>query len=368
MQDCFKIAPIVYCVKDSYVITVPVTRATVMWVSVDGECRYDDACGVLRSDVSLHKMTVPKALLDGAGKYTVCWRYVEERKPYFPKVSGVYCAEFEFCPASGERVNVYQIADAHGDVVNTVAAAKRFESEHGKIDLLVLNGDIVDHSGSVENFDAIHKISAEISGGRIPVVCTRGNHDLRGVCAEKLTAYIPTHNGKTYYTFRQGNVWGLVLDCAEDKNDDHAEYGFCNCCSAYRREQTEFLKSVVDNADREYAAIGVKHRIVIAHNPFTMKFPEPFNIEEELYAEWVDLLNKNVKPTLLLSGHKHYAKVVNPGDADDGYGQSFPTVIGSVKDHKTGYFAGCGLVLDREQISVVVTDREKTVSCHELNM
>ena len=366
MQDCLKTCPIVYCVGESYVITVPVVRASVMWARVGEECYYDDACGVLRSDVRLHKMTVSKDALDKEGKYTVCWREVAERKPYFPKVSEVYEAEFSFSPATRRRINVYHIADAHGDTVRTVAAARCFEREYGAIDLLVLNGDIVDHSGSVENFDAIHKISAEISGGRIPVVCTRGNHDLRGACAEKLTDYIATDGGKTYYTFRQGEIWGMVLDCAEDKDDDHAEYGYCNCCSAYRREQIAFMKRVIANAGAEYGADGVKYRLVIAHNPFTMKFPEPFNIEEELYGDWVRLLNESVKPTLLLSGHKHYAKVVNPGDADDGYGQSFPTVIGSVKDHKTGYFAGCGLVLDGEQINVVMTDREKTLSQEQL--
>ena len=368
MNKCIKTSPIVYCIGDSYVIAVPVTRPTVMWVSVGDECYYDHSNGVLRSDVTVHRITVPSGELDKWGKYTVCLREVIERKPYFSNVSDVCEEEFAFSPVPRGRINVYHIADAHGDTVNTVDSAKCFERKVGKIDLLVLNGDIIDHSGNEENFGAIHEIAAQISGGNIPVLCVRGNHDLRGLCAEKLEAYIPTRSGNTYYTFRLGEIWGIVLDCAEDKNDDHPEYGNCNCCHAFRSEQTAFIESVINNAACEYAAEGVKYRIVIAHNPFTMKFVEPFNIEEPLYEKWVRLLNESIKPMLLLSGHKHCFEVVRPGEEEDGYGQSFPTVIGSIKDHKTGYFAGCGLVLDDGKINLIVTDGDKVVSTEEINI
>lgn len=366
MKD-LKWTPIVYAVGDKYIVTVPVDVPTVMWVKVGEECYYDHSNGVLRSDVTLHKMTVPQDELDREARYTLCWREVIERKPYFSDVSEIFEQSFEFTPVKRGRVNVYHIADAHGDTVNTVASARRFEAEYGKIDLLVLNGDIVDHSGDVKNFSAIHKISADVSGGKIPVLCVRGNHDLRGICAEKLSDYIPTaEGGKTYYTFRLGGVWGLVLDCAEDKNDDHPEYGNCNCCHAFRREQTKFIENVIENSEREYRAEGVEHRLVIAHNPFTRRYESPFNIEEELYAYWVKLIGDEIKPELLLSGHLHSASVTFSGDAADGYGQKFPTVVGSIKDHKTGYVAGCGLILDKNHVTAAIVDNDTVVDVYEL--
>ena len=360
MENFLRTSPIVYCVGEKYVITVPVLKPTLAWVRVGDKEFYDHSCGILRSDVTVHKIEVPQAVLDREGGYTVCLREVLERKPYFPKVGEVMTADFDFCPVKGGRVSMYHVADAHGDTVHTVGACRRFEEQYGKIDLLVLNGDIIDHSGRVENFDAIHTIAAEISGGRIPVICSRGNHDLRGACAEKLADYMPNAEGKTYYTFRVGGVWGLVLDCAEDKNDDHAEYGSCNVCHSFRLEETEFLRRVAQGG--EYDACGAEHKIVIAHNPFTMKFPEPFNIEEELYGEWVDVLNTAVKPDMLISGHKHYFKVIKSGDPEDAYGQSFPTVIASVKDHKTCYFAGTGIIFDGKTAKIVVTDEKGVVS------
>ncbi len=368
MSNCFKSLPIVYSVGERYIITVPVNVPVVMWVKVGDECYYDDANGVLRSDVTVHKMTVPAYELDAAGKYTVCYREIIERKPYFSDLTDVFEAEFKFSPIGDGKINIYNIADAHGDVIHTVAAAKRFEREYGAINMLILNGDIVDHSGNVENFGAIHQIAADISGGNIPVIYSRGNHDLRGICAEKLEYYTPcADGGTTYYTFRLGRVWGLVLDCAEDKNDDHPEYGNCNCCHAFRRRETKFIESVIASAEREYAADGVEYRLVIAHTPFTMSFTEPFDIEKELYAEWVRLLNDNIKPDMLISGHTHSAKVIRHGEADDAYGQNFSTVIGSVKDRK-GYFAGCGIVLDGHIAHVVVNDEDNVVLKDEINI
>ncbi len=365
MSNCFKMSPIVYSVGNNYIIAVPVNAPTLMWVKIGDECYYDHSNGILRSDVTVHKMTVPSEKLDASGKYTVCYREVMERKPYFSQVSDVYESQFEFSPVKDGRINIYHIADAHGDVMHTVAAAKCFASEYGAIDLLILNGDIVDHSGTIENFNAIHQISSDISGGSIPVICSRGNHDLRGVCAEKLEHYMPTADGgKTYFTFRQGKIWGMVLDCAEDKSDDHAEYGNCNCCHAFRIEQTEFIKRVIANADKEYAADGVECRLVIAHNPFTMSFPEPFDIEKELYAEWVRLLNENIKPNILLSGHTHSAKIIRPNDEDDAYGQHFATVIGAIQDKKR--FGGCGIVLDGQGALVVMSDENEILSVEKL--
>lgn len=124
-----------------------------------------------------------------------------------------------------------------------MSAGKAF----GAIDFLILNGDIIDHSGSVENFDEIYEIIEELTGGSIPVVFSRGNHDLRGVCAEKLAEYTPVDNGNSYYTFTLGSIWGILLDCGEDKIDAHPEYGNTVCCHAFREEETEYLKQVIEN-------------------------------------------------------------------------------------------------------------------------
>jgi 3',5'-cyclic AMP phosphodiesterase CpdA len=54
------------------------------------------------------------------------------------------------------------------------------------IDLLVLNGDISDHSSSVQNISMIYQIASGITEGRRPCIYSRGNHDMRGAFAEHL--------------------------------------------------------------------------------------------------------------------------------------------------------------------------------------
>lgn len=148
--------------------------------------------------------------------------------------------------------------------------------------------------------------------------------------------YRTINEHRPYFTFRLGAIWGLVLDCGEDKADSCEEYGNTICCEHFRRKETEFIKSVIQNAEKEYAAPGVKNRIVISHNPFTQIHRHPFDIEQQLYAEWCALLNEYIKPQLLICGHMHECYVTHPADENDAFGQSFPTVVAAIPRHNTG--------------------------------
>ena len=216
----------------------------------------------------------------------------------------------------------------------------------------------------MENFDAIHSIAAEISGGRIPVICSRGNHDLRGLCAEKLADYMPNAEGKTYYTFRVGGVWGLVLDCAEDKPDDHEEYGHMICCHAFRKRETEFIKSVI--AKGEYNEQGIENKVVIVHNPFTHKLKPPFDIEGEVYTEWARLVEDNIKPDLMICGHTHKVGIYERGCEFDDYGQPCTLVVAAEVSGE--HYAGCGFTFDKDSITVICTNGNgETVSENKLS-
>ena len=102
IPECFLTTPIVYAVGKNYQIMVPVSKETLMWAEVDGKCYYDDVNGILRSNCTTHRMTVPMKALDKAKEYKVCYRIVNERKPYFSDVSDV----FEYT-ASLLRSNLY---------------------------------------------------------------------------------------------------------------------------------------------------------------------------------------------------------------------------------------------------------------------
>ena len=345
-----KTAPAVFAVGKKYQIMVEVTKESLFSVRIGDKIYYDESNGIMNSLSPLHRVEVPMEALDEAKEYTVSVRPIIERKPYFTETENPVEFTYKFTPVPKEDIRIYHLSDTHNQIENPVKAAKVF----GNIDLLILNGDIIDHSGNPEKFSNIYEICSEITSGTFPVVFSRGNHDMRGNFAEKFADYTPSYQKKTYYTFKVGSIWGLLLDCGEDKPDTNAEYGYTVACHSFRERQTEYLKWLIENAEKEYAKPGIKTRLVIAHNPFTRIQEPPFNIEAEIYSEWASLLKEYVKPHLMIFGHTHKHGIYHIGCEHDHLGQPCPAVIGS--EPKEDRFIGCGLILNDEDIEVVFND------------
>lgn len=342
-------APAVFAVNNEYHIMVPVTGSSTFWVKVGDNEYYDESNGILRSEVTIHRVIVPMEELDRAREYTVFERPIIERKPYFPTTMPVVEKRIEFRPVSKSgEIKAYHLSDTHNRTQNPIAAARTF----GDFDILILNGDIPDHCGTPENMMTVYMLVSELTRGKIPTVFSRGNHDMRGLCAEKFAEYTPNSNGNTYYTFRLGSLWGLVLDCAEDKPDDHEEYGHMICCHAFRKRETEFIKSVI--AKGEYNEQGIENKIVIVHNPFTHKLNPPFDIEPEIYTEWAKLIKDNIRPDLMICGHLHKLGIYESGSDFDDYGQPSKIVVASEVSGE--YYAGCGFTFNKDSITATFTN------------
>lgn len=359
LPDVFASYPAVYAVGNEYQIFIVTKSELLVWMEVGNEEYFDDSNGILRSGSNTHKIIVPMEELDKAGSYTVKFRRVFERLPYFSKTGEVESLTISFRPLPEENIHIYHIADTHNKVDLPVKTASFFGE---KLDLLILNGDIPNHSGEIENFMTIHEITSLITKGEIPAVSSRGNHDLRGNHAEDLATYTPTRNGHSFYTFRLGPLWGILVDCGEDKDDSHAAYGNTICCHAFRKRETKYIEEVVKNADREYAAEGVKYKMVISHVPFTYVQKPPFNIENECYTKWCTLLKEHVKPHIMVSGHLHTTFLSLCGSEKDHLGQPCPLVVGSkVTGEEPEKFAGAALTLKKEGIQVQFTDQDHAV-------
>lgn len=360
-----EMAPAVFAVNRDYHIMLYPSGPCLMWVKVGGKVYYDESNGILRSCAKVHRVIVPMKELDEAKRYVVCLRYIIDRKPYFPEIESVQEFEYIFRPVTDSKsVRAYHIADAHNWSEGPIMAAQTF----GNMDFLILNGDIPEHNGSVDKCRTIYELISEITKGEIPTVFARGNHDLRGLFAEKFWECTPTDNGKTYYTFRLGSIWGMILDCGEDKVDEHPEYGGTICCHDFRIKETNFIKDVIFRANEEYLAEGITHRVVICHCPFTFRQNPPFDIEEDIYREWTRLLREHVHPDVIVNGHMHYLEIIAPGDEHDHRNQPCPVVIGSEKQEQE-YFAGSGFVFDEAGIKVYFTDNHgDTVSNQRLEL
>lgn len=345
-----KTAPAVFAVENTYQIMVQVSKPCLFRVKIKDKDYYDESNGILRSLSDLHRVTVPMGALDESKEYTVCVRPLVKRKPYFTSTLPVKEYTYPFHPVPADNIRAYHISDAHNHITAPVAACKTF----GDIDLLILNGDIISHSGNPSKFGNIYEICSQLTNGSIPVIFSRGNHDMRGNYAEQFAEYTPNAHGNTYYTFRLGGLWGVVLDCGEDKPDDHAEYGHTVSCHQFRERQTKFLRDIVIHKNEEYSADGILHKLVVVHNPFTQTLDPPFDIEQELFSEWTKILREEIKPDLMLCGHTHEIAVRMPGSEFDHKGQPCPVIIGSAPDKN--YFAGCGYIFGKAETKVVFTD------------
>lgn len=364
LPDCLLCAPTVFVLDGVYQIFVALKKEAVVRIKVGGETYYDDSNGILRSTSPLHRVEIPCEELDAAGEYTVSCRVMLERTPYFPTSEEPVEVTIPFRPVRGEKIEIYHIADVHNMAKEPVKSYRLWGKQ---ADLLVLNGDIPNHSGTVENFYTIYEIASEITEGEFPVVFSRGNHDTRGLCAEKFAEYTPSMDGRTYYTFRAGSLWGMVLDCGEDKPDTHEAYGDTVCFHSFRKKETAFLKNVIAHAGTEYAAEDVKYRMVICHIPFTKIHRPPFDIEQELYGEWSHLVGEQIRPDVLLFGHEHRTEIWHKESEQDSFHcQSCAAVIGakplfSEENAAENRYIGCGLSISPDGVDVAFSHSEDGV-------
>lgn len=354
MSNYFKHDPAIFAVDKNYQIMMPCEKACLFFVKVGDKIYYDESNGIMCSRNKIHKVEVPSSELDNAKEYTVYIRPIIRRKAYFTKTREVVEKTYKFHPIPETNIRAYHIADAHNNITEPLKAAETF----GDIDFLILNGDVIDDSSNPSKFMNIYIICSRLLKGEKPSIFSRGNHDLRGNYAEKFADYTPAHLGNTYYSFRLGNIWGILLDCGEDKTDDHAEYGHTVSCHVFRERQTEFLKKIIENKKNEYEAEGVKHKVVISHNAFCHRYNPPFDIEQDIFAQWTALLRENVKPEVMICGHAHELNVYYPKNKKwNNNGSICPVVIGStIQKKKPIYFAGCGYVFNDDRIEIAFTD------------
>ncbi|MBE6704975.1 MAG: hypothetical protein E7583_06890 [Ruminococcaceae bacterium] len=356
----FLFSPSVFAVEDNYLICVAASCEATVSVRIGEEMFYDASNGILRSKKYLHMVEVPMEILDREKKYTVILREFTDRCPYWPKSNDPVEYTSDFFPVEKtENINIAYVSDTHGNVEVPSKAGSYFGDA---LDILVLGGDIADHSGDVENFKTLFNIAGNITNGKHPCIFSRGNHDLRGHCAEMLADYTPTSGGKSYYTVKLGCIWALVLDCSEDKADESAEYGHTIACHDFRLRETRFINKLIANKESEYDKSNVKYKLMLSHVPFAIRYEDPFNPEEEIYTEWCRLCRENIRPDLWLTGHKHTAEIIKCGDRKDDFGQPCTCVIGSKPDFSANTFVCALVTLNEGKADVIFADQNGSVT------
>jgi len=343
-------SPAVFAVGDRYEILLNTNECGMCSVRVGDAVCDDRKAGILVTEELYHKISVPMAVLDAAGAYTVRYRRTIERKSYFSTFAEEECAEFSFRPLPAEGdIRIYHTADVHCSFDLGCGCASYFG---GRPDLLIVNGDIAEVNRDSDFLD-VARFVGDITGGEIPVLFARGNHDTRGRLAAHFSDYFPTENGAHYFPFSLGRLCGVVLDCGEDKYDDHPEYGGMNRFEDYRRAELEFLRGTALPAGKIPFAISHICPVRTAQSEDSM-----FNIEKEVYTEWNRELER-MGIRFMITGHTHRAAFVEPDEGT--LPHKYPVIVGSDVRREEKKLAGCAMIVREKSIWFGITDADGNV-------
>lgn len=254
--------------------------------------------------------------------------------------------EFRTFPQAGSGCSFIVLNDIHGKADYMTRLCKSVD--FSKQGFVAFNGDM---SSSVESGEQLFKAyldaSVSLFATGTPILFTRGNHETRGVFADSLGDYFPGQDGRFYGIYRYGDVCILLLDCGEDKTDDHAEYNGLADYDAYRIEECEWLKRAV----RSDEFLSASARIVLLHIP---PMAEAWHGSVHLNELFVPVLNE-AGIDLMLCGHDHAYSFRPAGEQ----GTRFPIVV---NDNKS--YVRCDVADSLIRVQVVGL-REKVAHVHE---
>lgn len=183
-------------------------------------------------------------------------------------------------------------------------------------DFVVFNGDCFDAPAVKE--EAVRSLSFYndcVGASRVPVFYVRGNHEIRSAYSIHLHELFDYIGGKTYGAFNWGDTRFVLLDCGEDKPDDHWVYYGLNDFTQLRNDQVDFLREELKSKDYRKAA----KRVLIHHIPIYGNLCE-YNPCLDLWGGLLDKAPFNVS----LNAHYHGYTFFPTGKA----GNPFPVFVG----------------------------------------
>lgn len=242
--------------------------------------------------------------------YRVCTRKFLKNETYHKEYGPTEKTEWFSFKLHDEKATNFRMLilnDIHINYSRDNVPHVKAASPKGDYDLIIFNGDCLTEPQSFDDaLYLIHALGDAFDLSNTPALFVRGNHEIRGAYSAGLPALLDNPGGKMYGSFLWGDTFFLILDCGEDKSDDHKEYYGLNDFSKFRAEETEFLKEVLKSKDYRKA----QARILIHHIPIWGNVDE-YHPCTEL---WSDML-QNAKLDVSISAHNHEQRIIQPGEA-----------------------------------------------------
>ena len=223
---------------------------------IDGQAEFNE---------SIHKIRLENLTPGQTYYYRVCSQEILQYKAYSKKFGNTAKSEFysfTMPQADTDSFTAVIFNDLHQRANVFQALLKQVENVD--YDFVVFNGDCIDDPANHAQATRFVKLLTEgVHGDRTPTLFIRGNHEIRNAYSIGLRKHFDYVGGKTYGTFNWGDTRIVMLDCGEDKTDDHREYSGLNDFTQLRQEQVGFLQQELASKTFKKA----NKRILIHHIP-----------------------------------------------------------------------------------------------------
>ena len=215
-------------------------------------------------------------------------------------------------------------------------------------DLVIFNGDCFDDVEKENDIlSRLQTYNSRIKSDEVPSIYIRGNHETRGEYSLYLWNYLGRMGGHSYSAFSMGDTRFVLLDCGEDKPDDHWVYYDMNDFTRHRLDQAEFLEKELKSNEFKKA----NKRILIHHIPIFGRSPGSFSPCSDL---WIPVLEK-APFNVSLNAHTHRYQVIEKGEDRN----NFPVVVGGSSKDPNGTVMVFEKKGDKVRLEVINADGEK---------
>ena len=264
----------------------------------------------------LHKIRIDGLQPGQKYYYRVCSQEIllyQAYKKVFGNTAQSAFSEFTLPATDTDSFTAVVFNDLHQHTQTFRALCQQIKNVN--YDFVVFNGDCVDDA--VDHNQAtsfISELTEGVCGDRIPTFFMRGNHEIRNAYSIGLRDHYDYVGDRTYGSFNWGDTRIVMLDCGEDKPDDHWVYYGLNDFTQLRNEQVDFLKKELSS--KEFKKAG--KRVLIHHIPLYG------NDGKNLCANlWTKLLEK-APFNISLNAHTHKYAYHPKGEL----GNNYPVIIG----------------------------------------
>lgn len=274
---------------------------------VDGQAEFNE---------SIHKIRLENLTPGAKYYYRVCSQEILHYGGYHKTFGNTAVSPFYTFTApeeDGDSFTAIIFNDLH-------QRKETFDALYGHIedvdyDFVVFNGDCIDDPKNHDQVTSfIGMLNEALGGESSPMIFLRGNHEIRDAYSIGLRKHLDYIGGRTFGAFNWGDTRIVMLDCGEDKKDDHREYSGLNDFTHLRMEQVDFIKEELSSKEFREA----DRRILIHHIPIYGMLGG--NLCEPLWRPMLD----DAPFDLAIHGHTHRFAFHPIGASENNY----PVVIG----------------------------------------